>query len=113
MNGMSSETPDLVLIDDDELVRATWGMAASVRHEWLAHFPDPDAFLSAAIPKDLPIFVDYSLGGGVKGTDVVRRLYDQGYRKLYLTTGMPLSPASVPACVLKVVGKEYPLLGNP
>jgi hypothetical protein len=100
--------PDLVLIDDDELIHAAWALVAESRGEELVHVTDPDAFPAASIPRETPIFVDYLLGGGRKGTDVAKELHDLGFKKLYLTTGLPLDPASVPGFVAGVVGKSYP-----
>ena len=100
--------PDLVLIDDDDLIHAAWDLVAETRGDDLVHVTDPDTFPADSISKETPIFVDYSLKGGRKGTDVAKDLYDRGFRKLYLTTGMVLDPASVPTFVMGVVGKGYP-----
>lgn len=102
--------PDAVLIDDDELVLATWQLAAETKGRKLSGFRSAETLLAAAkeLPRRTPIYLDSDLGNGVEGTKVAQDLHALGFRELYLATGRP--PDSLPRApwIKRVVGKEPP-----
>lgn len=98
-----------VLIDDDALVRINWKASARLKGVDLRVFESPAEFLAAAddVPKDTPVYLDSSLGDGVKGEDVAVQLKEKGFTDICLETGH--DPARFAALGwLKVSGKEPP-----
>ena len=110
MNESSLGPFDVVLLDDDALVRMTWTVAAKSKGIRLAAFKTPAELLAAVVglPKDTPIYLDSELGEGLKGEDVARGLHAKGFSSLHLTTGHP--PETLPPMpwIKRVVGKEPP-----
>jgi len=101
---------DVVLIDDDELIRLCWELSAQRVGSRLVCHPSIDSFLnnSLQIPKETPIYVDLNLGGSIRGDRVTRTLSEHGYKNLYLATGeLPEAVGEVP-WVRAVVGKNPP-----
>ena len=98
-----------VLIDDDALVRINWKTSARSKGVDLAVFSSPAEFLSGAggFPRDIPVYLDSSLGDGVKGEDIAVVLKEKGFADITLETGY--DPARFAALGwLKVSGKEPP-----
>ena len=97
-----------VLIDDDELVRMTWRMAANEQGKDLVCFSDPSEFFAVAakINPSTPIYVDVSLGNGVRGEDVAQRASELGFTEIRLATGYEASALQVPPCVQSVISKD-------
>ena len=62
----------------------------------------------SALPKDTPIFVDSSLRDGVKGEEVSRQLYEQGFTELYLATGYDPSQFGPLPWIRAIRGKSPP-----
>lgn len=103
---------DSVLVDDDELVRLTWRMAAERAGVRLLALPDAEALelRIKQIPRSIPIYIDVRLRGGQSGEQLARRLHAAGFSHLFLQTGY--DPSTVPAQGLHwlkgVVGKAPP-----
>lgn len=99
-----------ILLDDDNLIRMTWQLAARVYGVELAIFSTPGELEEhlPSIPKDTPIYVDVSLAGGIRGDDIARDLAGNGFSTIYLTTGY--EPSQIPAVkgVRAVLGKDPP-----
>lgn len=103
---------DLVLLDDDELVRSTWQMCAISNKQKIA-LAENSAALKALLPqlsKNTLIYLDYSLAEEETGADIAKTLYEQGYDELYLATGYEGQAGfAKPEWVKAVVSKKYPL----
>jgi len=107
----AQENLDLVLLDDDPLVRSMWELAAKMKKKKIAtfsHFNELNQALSS-IKKDTPIYLDYSLTGDLTGIEIAEKLSLLGYTQLYLATGHEghidfLIPMSIKA----VVSKDFP-----
>ncbi len=102
---------DLVLIDDDNLVINTWKMHAEDAGKKLLSFRSPEEFFKAAegIDELTPIYVDSSLGNGVKGEEIAKQIYDLGFNTIYLATGYSKAWFNAPMPWIKeIVGKEAP-----
>jgi len=102
--------PDAVLLDDDALVHATWKIAARSKGINLTGFRTPCELLAAAglFAKELPIYIDSELGGGLRGEEVAKDLHERGFTHLILTTGF--DPDTLPPLpwIEQVIGKEPP-----
>jgi len=87
----AAEQAAAVLLDDDPLVHMTWKMAARAKGVALKVYEYPAALLadSAGLPRSTPIYIDSSLGSGVKGEEIAKQLYEAGFTELYMETGHP------------------------
>lgn len=101
---------DCVLIDDDILVHMTWKMAAREKGVGFLAISTKEEFLrqASALPRDVLIYIDSNLGGGVKGQDVARELSTAGFTNLYLATGYSPDQFGAMPWIKGIVGKDPP-----
>lgn len=101
---------DGVVIDNDPLIELVWNMAAKERGRSVLVFADEDAFMAkkSVIPVTTPIYVDVSLGDGVKGQDVAQRINSLGFTEIHLATGYQADSIEYPDFIKSVVGKDFP-----
>ena len=104
-----TNTPTLVLIDDDELIQATWKLVAKEKGHEIECFSNERDFSKASIEKNIPIYIDYHFRSGETGVDIVKTLHEQGYHNLFITTGSLQPMINVPSEIQEIVGKDYPL----
>ncbi|MCC5792128.1 MAG: HAMP domain-containing histidine kinase [Legionellaceae bacterium] len=104
-NGLSS-----VLLDDSQLVLDTWQLRAAEKDINFHAFSNVDSFMNFidSIDVNSKIYVDSDLGNGLKGEDVARKIYDQGYRNIYLATGFDSVKFGQPYFIKGIVGKAPP-----
>jgi len=100
---------DLVLIDDDVLIHGTWKMVARIKNHNLFCFRTVEEFLEKQMPTSTPIYVDYHFHSGDNGIDLAKKLYQKGYKNLYITTGSNHVISEKPSEVISILGKDYPL----
>jgi hypothetical protein len=103
---------DLCLIDDDtELIHAVWGSVAKSNEFNIKMFSTPQAFLDSAnmINRLTPIYIDVSLGNGVKGTDIALEIHKLGFTEINLATGYNAESIEAPSFVRRIVGKDFPI----
>ncbi len=83
-----AEQKTYILLDDDEIVRLTWKMAAEISNIKLHSFSCPSALFNEyeTLDKNSIIFIDYHLPE-MKGDEVAKKLLSAGFNQLYLTTG--------------------------
>ncbi|MBI4402862.1 MAG: hypothetical protein HY537_01800 [Deltaproteobacteria bacterium] len=81
--------PDYVLVDDDELVRMLWSMAADEAGKNLETFSDPDEFITFAprLRRETTVYIDANLGSNISGETIARQAFDMGFENVYLATG--------------------------
>ncbi len=81
--------PVTVLLDDDELVRLTWGHIAKKFDQNLIIFSMPDELFQNLenLEKNSVFYLDSNLGKGIKGEDIAKEIYQKGYLNIFLTTG--------------------------
>lgn len=104
---------DLCLIDDDkELIHAVWGSVANEKGLSIKMFTNPQEFYAEAdkIDRLTPVYVDVSLGEGVRGTEIAYEIHKLGFTEIHLTTGYDANSIDVPSFIRKVVGKDFPAL---
>lgn len=101
--------PDAVVIDDDvAIVHTLWKLAASEKSKYVICCRDADEFFAQSpnLDRSSPIFIDVSLGNGVRGEDVAIRISQHGFSEITLATGYDHDSLVVPSCVKRVIGKE-------
>jgi hypothetical protein len=98
---------DAVLIDDDELVHATWEMFGKDK-KIIMFFTEQD-FLNEreTISFDAPIYVDCHLGS-FDGRKVAKNLFDLGFTNIHLATGLATVDTSMLPWLKGVIGKTPP-----
>lgn len=101
---------DAILIDDDELLRATWKIAASRMGKRLRHFATAGEFLDAAdsVDRATPVYIDAELGNDVAGEVESLKIRELGFAEIYLATGHAPAKFAGLAHLRGVVGKEPP-----
>jgi DNA-binding NtrC family response regulator len=85
---------DIVLIDDDPIMRDLWVKLGEQPGVRVAAFGEPADFFAVvdSYPKSTPIYVDESLTEGQSGLEVTKKLHsDHGFSELYLATGYEAS----------------------
>lgn len=99
-----------VLLDDDELILASWALAAQQEEIELMRFRDSADLFSqiGSIPREAHFYIDAQLKGAERGEEVARRLYLQGYRELFLVTGYPAEYFAQCSWLRGVLGKDPP-----
>jgi hypothetical protein len=104
------QTPDIVLIDDDFLIRKLWENSARTQGKRLTLFSNPEDFYTQAdsFDSNTEIYVDVDLGSGYKGEHVAEKALQLGFSKIYLTTGYPAHTFQSLKWLSGVVGKEPP-----
>ncbi len=103
---------DAILIDDDELVRMSWSMAAKASSKRLRVFSQPVDFFaeSETLSKNSPVYVDANLGHGVKGEEVAEQIHHLGFTRVFLATGYEPENYRQYQFLQGVLGKDPPFL---
>ncbi len=101
---------EIVFVDDEEVIGEYWKDSAEAAGKSISVFNDPRDFMQVVhqYPKDVLIYLDSSLGNGLKGEDFAKQLYDQGYQNIILVTGFPKDRFKDVTWVKDVIGKEPP-----
>lgn len=102
------KTPQMVvIIDDDKLVRINWSMFCKKNNINLKEFSTIDEFIdaSSSIPKDSKIYIDSDLGNEIKGEVESERIFNMGYKNLYLATGHQKDEINKPSWIIEVYSK--------
>lgn len=87
-----------ILIDDDQMVRETWEIAAMNYKVTLLSFPSYESFLKST-PLDhvaeYAVYVDENLGGGASGKTLIPQIRELGFTKVILATGGYRPPGAI------------------
>ncbi len=108
--GGNLERPDAILIDDDPLTRKTWSLSAKRLGKKAEVFLGVADFLgeSSKFEPQTPVYIDRELGNGVKGEEAAQKIYDLGFKEIYLSTGHEPETLVLPHWIKKAVGKSPP-----
>lgn len=98
---------DLVLIDNDELMRTAWHLRGNDFNKKVAVFDNLSEFLEAQTSIETPIYIDYHLNDGVNGIAVAEHLSKNGFQNLFITTGDE-RVNNLPPYIKSVQGKDFP-----
>ena len=106
----TSKDWDAILIDDDPLVRETWQVAADLAQKRLKVFASADEFFqeAGAYGRDIPVYIDATLGSNSRGEEESRRIHAMGFMEIYLATGQKVEDFSTYGHLRGVVGKGPP-----
>ncbi|MGQ3888244.1 sensor histidine kinase [Legionella sp. CNM-1927-20] len=98
----------IVLIDDEEIIREAWALAAEEAGEDITTYSSFNNFMLEInnYSKDTIIYIDSELGENIKGEIYAKYLFENGFTKIYLATGYPTTQFNSIPWVKAVVGKE-------
>lgn len=101
-------TKDIILIDDDVLVRFNWKRQGLGSNITVHTFENVQDFLheKSKFHLDTPIYIDSNLGQE-KGELLSKKLVHSGFRKIILTTGAPERNITNRQWISKIVGKNF------
>lgn len=101
---------DLVLVDNDELVRLTWqSRVAKNKKKILCYSNVLDLKKDLAkLPKETIFYIDVHLSNNENGIDLSKELFELGFNELYLATGEDESSFSDLSWIKGIVGKAPP-----
>jgi hypothetical protein len=89
---------DVIVVDDDKLFAQTLIMFA-FSGKVVKHYEDPQQFLANIMhyAKDTKICLDNNfIPSNIKGMEIAKILFEQGYTKLYLLSGQSLKRDEIP-----------------
>ena len=111
----SQNTPSrqLILFEDDQLVRLSWEFKARKLGIDLIIFLNFEEFnklhASKSFPLSVPIYSDINLSANESGLEVVKKLNNLGFNNIHLCTGYDRSDLKVPSFIKSVIDKNFPL----
>lgn len=105
---IESETESIVLIDDDKMMLFHWSSYCKRNGVSFKGFNTIDEFLSESehFNKEVRIYIDSSLGNGIKGEIESERIYQQGFSNLFLATGYQVNDINKPVWIKKIFSKD-------
>lgn len=101
---------DLIFIDNDESLCNAWQMKADFSDKKILCFNSVNEFQlrMSSISKNTPIYIDSDLGNNLLGEYEAKKLYDSGYKMIFLSTGKNKNSIIKPDWILDIVGKAPP-----
>ncbi|MBA2651856.1 MAG: HAMP domain-containing histidine kinase [Tatlockia sp.] len=114
LNSTKNQTSSLVFIDNDDLMRTVWSLAAEEAGLIISTYSSPNEFNNDInkYRKDTLIYIDSDLGDNIKGEQFAKHLYDLGFTKLYLATGYPPEHFGRLPWIKLIVSKKPPFIDN-
>lgn len=105
----SSERNLIVLVDDDELTRATWEMKAKKGGINIRTYRDVDSFKADInkIKKDDVLYIDSELGD-IKGESLAAELHELGFQNISMASGHPPERFAEYTFLKSVISKKAP-----
>ncbi len=99
---------DVVLVDDDPLVRMSWKMVAQQKGKSILICSSVDEFREhlQALERSTRIYLDSNLGDGVRGEEFALELSRLGFTEVFLATGYRSAELGRLPGVKGIVGKD-------
>ena len=99
-----------VLIDDDEITRFNWEQSAKKNNLKILTYNSVEDFLEEAedLCKNTTIYIDSSLGKGIKGEIVSEEIYKLGFKDIFLSTGHKKESIQKKKWIKDIVNKKPP-----
>jgi signal transduction histidine kinase len=102
-----NSTTDIVLLDNDQLVRMTWEMRAKKSNKkilCLTSYAELKTHLKS-LDRNTIFYIDVHISDNEDGVQVTKDLFDQGFANLYLATGYEPEKFAHVTWIKGVVGK--------
>lgn len=102
----------LVFIDNDEMMRMAWTLAANECGKIISTYSSPEEFNKKMnkYDKNTPIYIDSELDNNVKGEVYAKELHMAGFNEIYLATGYSIDKFKNMPWIKAIIGKEPPFL---
>ncbi len=86
---MKKYQKEFVLIDDDELIQLLWRLSAQDFQVKFFGFTSGSMFFkkSSQFERDTPIYIDFKFENSFCGDRVAQKVYQLGFKKIYIATG--------------------------
>ena len=100
-----------ILIDNDKIIRMSWEIAAKKAAINLSTFSNSQDFFekeSTFTSHNTIIYIDYELDNGVNGIEEAKKIFDLGYKEIFLATGYQGDDIVKPDYIKEIVGKRAP-----
>jgi signal transduction histidine kinase len=101
---------DIILIEDQPIVHRAWSFEAQRNHKRLHSFYSAEDFLKVArqFKPGALIFIDSNLGVETRGEILAQRIFELGFRDIYVTTASALRDVQHLPWIKGVLGKRPP-----
>lgn len=101
---------DAILIDDDPIVHKTWSFSAVLANKNLKCFSSAKDFFAELnlFERNTPIYIDSKLQSDMRGEEVSKIIYDQGFLNIYIQTGYCPENFKAKNWIKGVLGKNPP-----
>jgi FixJ family two-component response regulator len=105
--------PTIILIDDDKLVRINWSNFCHKNNFEFQSFHSIDSFMihASSVAKDSVIYIDSHLEGS-KGEVESKKIFDFGFKNLYLCTGYQPDDIEIPFWIMGIFSKSPDCIRN-
>lgn len=110
INHSYGETSNIVFIDDDKSLTYAWKLYAATKGISIATYNSTSDFCQdmGLFHLNTCIYIDYDLNESISGQDFAKKLYEIGFRDIYLTTGYRDLVFPEMYWIKKVIGKSPP-----
>jgi hypothetical protein len=100
--------PEIVLIDDEKFIHLAWQLVCKKAGIPFKSFNSVDEFLVEAnnFSNDICIYVDSCLGNGVLGEIESEKIYNYGFKNIYLSTSYDKDYIKKPRWIKEVFSKR-------
>jgi signal transduction histidine kinase/CheY-like chemotaxis protein/arsenate reductase-like glutaredoxin family protein len=104
----------IILIDDDKLVHINWAAHCKKKGIPFIGFRSIDEFIKASenLDKGIRIFIDSNLGDGIKGEIESEKIFNLGFKNLYLATGYQKEDITKPEYIIQIFSKNPDCIGE-
>lgn len=114
LNSKSTHPINMILFEDDDLVKMSWEYYASKKSINIFIFGNYLEFLKIheVEPFNLntPVYADINLKSSESGIEIVKKLNTFGFSDINLTTGYDKSSIDVPIFIKKIINKTFPFV---
>ena len=102
------ENPHAILIDDDLFIHSLWKISSQEKN--VVCFLSAELFLKEIEKYDFntPLYIDSDLGDGHKGEEIAKKIYEIGFKDIYLATGYEPNAFPIMPWIKGIIGKEPP-----
>lgn len=100
--------PDLILLDDDSIIRDSWLLEAEAAGLRLLALSNDELLDEYLLDPTTPIFIDYELGNERSGLEVAKELKNRGHSQIVLISGYESLPTKIPNYISATRGKAWP-----
>ena len=100
----------VILIDNDLLIRKSWELQAKKENVNLTTFSSIQDFLdnSDKFSHSVTIYIDSDLDDGILGEIEAEKIFNLGFKKLYLASGKSFTTKELPHYILSAESKRPP-----